>query len=123
MAEFMTEFEFDLPKGYRDDRGVIHKHGVMLLSTAADEIVPLRDPRVVGNPGYLTIMLLSRVITKLGDVPVITTRVIEGLYSADLAYLQNMYQQINAMEEVKETCVCPECGKMFEKAINFTLAE
>lgn len=123
MAEFMTEFEFDLPKGYVDGNGVVHKHGTMRLATAADEIVPLRDPRVVANPGYLTIMLLSRVITKLGDVSVITTRVIENLFSADLAYLQNMYQQINAMEEVKETCVCPECGKVFEKAVNFTLAE
>lgn len=123
MAEFMTEFEFDLPKGYVDGNGVVHKHGVMRLATAADEIVPLRDPRVVANPGYLTIMLLSRVITKLGDISVITTRIIENLYSADLAYLQNMYQQINAMEEVRETCVCPECGKVFEKAINFTLAE
>ena len=56
MAEFMTEFEFDLPKGYRDDSGVIHKHGVMRLATAADEIVPLRDPRVVGNPGYLSLI-------------------------------------------------------------------
>lgn len=123
MPELVTEFEFDLPKGYKDEQGVLHKHGVMRLATAADEIVPLRDPRVVGNPGYLTIMLLARVITKLGDITVISTRVIEGLFSADLAYLQNMYQQINAMEEVRETCVCPECNKVFEKAINFTLAE
>ncbi|WP_367924472.1 phage tail assembly protein [uncultured Ruthenibacterium sp.] len=123
MEEFATEFEFDLPKGYIDSTGTLHKHGVMRLATAADEILPLRDPRVVQNPGYLTIILLSRVITSLGTVPKIDPRVIERLYSSDLAFLQSMYQRINAVEPIVETCVCPECGHKFEQQVNFTQAE
>ena len=123
MEEFATEFEFDLPKGYIDPAGTLHKHGVMRLATAADEILPLRDPRVVQNPGYLTIILLSRVITSLGTLPKIDPRVIERLYSSDLAFLQSMYQRINAVEPIVETCVCPECGHTFEQQVNFTSAE
>lgn len=123
MEDFATEFEFDLPKGYMDATGTLHKHGVMRLATAADEILPLRDPRVVQNPGYLTIILLSRVITRLGTVPKIDPRVIERLYSSDLAFLQSMYQRINAVEPIVETCVCPECGHTFQQQVNFTSAE
>ena len=123
MEEFATEFEFDLPKGYIDSAGTLHNHGVMRLATAADEILPLRDPRVVQNPGYLTIILLARVITSLGTLPKIDPRVIERLFSSDLAFLQNMYQRINAPEPVTETCVCPECGHKFEQQVNFTQAE
>lgn len=123
MQDFATEFEFDLPKGYIDAAGTLHKHGVMRLATAADEILPLRDPRVVQNPGYLTIILLSRVITSLGTVPKIDPRVIERLYSSDLAFLQSMYQRVNAVEPIVETCVCPECGHTFEQQVNFTSAE
>lgn len=121
--ELITEFEFTLPKGYVDENGEVHKQGVMRLATAADEILPLRDPRVVSNPGYLTIILLSRVITQLGTLQHIRPATIEKLFSADLAYLQNMYQTINSLEELTETCVCPECGKKFEKPINFMRAE
>lgn len=123
MDEFVTEFEFDLPKGYVDNTGTVHKHGTMRLATAADEILPLRDPRVVQNPGYLTIILLSRVITSLGTVPKVDPRVVEKFFSADLAFLQSMYQQINAIEPITNTCVCPECGHKFEQPVNFTAAE
>lgn len=123
MTEFMTEYEFDLPRGYVDDNGEVHRHGVMRLATAADEILPLRDPRVVSNPGYLTIILLSRVIVSLGSIQNIRPNLIEKLFSADLAFLQDMYQRINALDEVTETCVCPDCGKKFEKPINFMRAE
>lgn len=119
----MTEFEFDLPKGYLDPQGTLHTHGVMRLATAADEILPLRDPRVVQNPGYLTIILLARVVTSLGSVPKVDPHIIERLFSPDLAFLQDMYQQINAIEPMKNTCVCPECGKKFEQPVNFTRAE
>ena len=120
---FVTEYEFDLPRGYLDSTGTLHKHGVMRLATAADEILPLRDPRVVQNPGYLTIILLSRVIVSLGTVPKVDPRVVERFYSADLAFLQDMYQRINALEPVTQTCVCPACGHTFEQPVNFTAAE
>lgn len=121
--EFSTEFEFELPRGYIDAQGVLHKHGTMRLATAADEILPLRDPRVIQNPGYLTIILLSRVITALGSVPKIDPRVVEKFFSPDLAFLQNMYQQINAIEPMQNNCVCPECGCKFEQPVNFMTAE
>lgn len=121
--EFQTQFEFDLPKGYADSGGVIHKHGVMRLATAADEILPLRDPRVVQNPGYLSIILLGRVVTSLGTLPRIDNRVIEGLFSADLAFLQNMYETVNALEPAETACTCPECGHSFTQPVNFITAE
>ncbi len=121
--QFLTEFEFDLPKGYVDNDGVVHKRGVMRLATAADEILPLRDPRVVSNPGYLTVILLSRVIKSLGTVPRMDPRIVEKLFSSDLAFLQSMYQHINAIEPMTDSCVCPECGHKFEQTVNFTQAE
>ena len=90
-----TEFEFELPRGYVDQNGDVHRRGTMRLATAADEILPLRDPRVQQNYGYLTIILLSRVITRLGTLSSINTRVIENLFTMDLAYLQDLYQRIN----------------------------
>ena len=121
--EFVQEFPFTLPKGYVDATGTVHKEGVMRLATAADEILPLRDPRVVQNPGYLTVILLSRVVTSLGSVTRIDPKIIEKLFSSDLAFLQNMYQVINAIDPIVNTCVCPECGHSFDEPINFMQAE
>lgn len=108
-----TEFEFTLPRGYVDSEGNLHKHGVMRLATAADEILPLRDPRVKANQAYLVVILLSRVITKLDNLSDINTKVIEGLFSADLAYLQNFYRQINENGHTMIEATCPECKKSF----------
>lgn len=94
---FQTEIEFTLPKGYFDGE-VLHKSGVMRLATAADEILPLKDSRVQQNPAYLTIIVLARVITKLGSLSDINTKVIEGLYASDLNYLQQLYERLNGEE-------------------------
>lgn len=94
-AGLQTEFEFTLPRGYVAPDGSLHRKGRMRLATAMDEIAPLRDPRVRSNQAYLVIILLSRVITKLGSVEIIDTGVVENLFSADLAYLQDFYRQIN----------------------------
>jgi hypothetical protein len=96
---FRTEFEFSLPKGYVDPGGVLHKPGVMRLATAADEILPLRDPRVQANPAYLTVIILARVITRLGGVSQVDTQLIESLFASDLEYLRRLYEEINAAEE------------------------
>jgi hypothetical protein len=96
---FRTEFEFNLPKGYIDQTGVLHKCGVMRLATAADEILPLRDPRVQANPAYLTVIILARVITKFGSVSHIDTQLVESLFACDLEYLRRLYEEINAAEE------------------------
>jgi len=90
-----TEYEFTLPKGYVDDDGTLHRKGVMRLATARDEIEPLRDPRVAQNEAYLTVLVLSRVVTELGTVGQVTPRTIEGLFAADLAYLQDFYGVVN----------------------------
>ncbi|MBX6771392.1 MAG: phage tail assembly protein [Chloroflexi bacterium] len=109
-----TEFEFVLPKGYVDRDGNLHKKGIMRLATANDEIAPLRDPRVRQNQAYLTIILLSRVITKLGSLPEVNTAVIEGIFSSDLAYLQALYRRINEDGSTMIPVTCPECGHAFE---------
>lgn len=90
-----TEFSFTLPKGYVDDEGQLHRDGTMRLATARDEIQPLRDARVKENEAYLTVILLSRVVTELGSLDQITPKIIEGLFAADLTYLQDVYQVIN----------------------------
>lgn len=111
---FRTEFEFTLPCGYPDDEGLLHRRGVMRRATAADEILPLKDPRVVKNPAYLVVILLSRVVTSLEGVEQITPKVIENLYATDLAYLQNLYNEINQLPEgQRQTVTCPQCEHEF----------
>jgi len=102
-----TEFEFTLPKGYVDGDGNLHRKGVMRLSRAIDEITPMRDPRVRNNPAYATVIILSRVITKLGGLEEISSMVIENLFASDLSYLQKFYRQINELED-RELSNLPE---------------
>lgn len=109
-----TEFEFVLPKGYIDPEGNLHQKGVMRLATAADEILPLKDPRVQQNQAYHVIILLSRVITHLGSLTTVTTKVVEDLFTADLAYLQEMYNRINSSGTDTIKVVCPKCEHLFE---------
>jgi phage FluMu protein gp41 len=109
---FQTEHEFTLPMGYLDKDGTLHRDGLMRLATAADEILPLKDPRVQKNPAYLTVILLSRVVARVGSVDPVTPNVIEGLFAADLAYLQALYNEINRVDE-GTTVVCPQCQHAF----------
>lgn len=97
---FQTEFEFTLPKGYLDTDGNLHRKGVMRLATAIDEIAPLRDPRVKSNPAYATVIILSRVITRLGALTEVTPMAVEGFFAQDLSYLQDFYRHINGLESV-----------------------
>lgn len=111
---FQTEYEFTLPKGFVDSDGNLHKQGVMRLATAADEILPQKDPRVQANPAYLVVIVLSRVITKIGDLNNITPKTIEGLFSSDLAFLQDFYRQINENGTTMIKAICPKCEHEFE---------
>ncbi len=111
---FQTEFEFILPKGYVDEDGSLHKEGIMRMATAGDEILPLRDPRVQSNPAYLTVIILSRVVTKLGDLTDINPRIIEGLFASDLSYLQEFYRKINGDGNIRLKARCPKCEHQFE---------
>jgi hypothetical protein len=114
MGVLQTEYDFSLPLGYVDDSGTLHKKGKMRLATAADEILPMKDPRVQSNPAYLTIILLSRVVTNLGDLKMITPLVIENLFTADFAYLQDMYTRINQNGSNVIKAVCPKCEHKFD---------
>lgn len=110
-----TEYPFTLPVGYQEaDDGSLHREGVMRLATAADEILPLKDPRVQANPAYLIVILLSRVVTRLGSVEHINPKVIEGLFAADLSYLQDLYNRINQVGARKLHVACPQCQTKFE---------
>jgi hypothetical protein len=109
-----TEFEFTLPRGYVDREGTLHRNGVMRLATAMDEIAPMRDPRVRSNQAYLVIILLARVISKLGSLSDVNPNVIENLFSADLAYLQDFYRRINETGTNLLEVVCPHCSERFE---------
>ncbi|MGE0825103.1 MAG: phage tail assembly protein [Candidatus Binatia bacterium] len=115
---FQTEIEFTLPKGYMDDSGTLHREGVMRLATAADEILPLKDPRVQGNPAYLTIIVLARVVSKLGSLPDVNPRIIENLYASDVSYLQALYQKMNSDGKATVNVLCPQCEHQFDVGVS-----
>ena len=117
-SSLQTEFEFSLPKGFIDDEGNLHKEGIMRLATAADEILPLKDPRVKSNPAYLSCIVFSRVITKLGSLTSITPKTIENLFASDLTNLQAFYRQINGSGKTTINTICPRCEKTFETGMN-----
>ena len=108
-----TEFDFVLPRGYMDDEGRVHREGRMRLATARDEILPQRDPRVRENEAYLTVILLSRVVTRLGSVGLITPATIEGLFASDLAFLQDLYRRVNSEGSTHVAITCPACQNEF----------
>ena len=105
-----TEFDFVLPQGYVDREGNLHREGTMRFATAMDEIAPLRDPRVRENQAYLVIILLSRVITRLGSLQQVSTYEVENMFSGDLAYLQRLYRQVNEQGTTLVPVTCPECS-------------
>ena len=109
-----TEFSFTLPLGYVDQDGTLHRQGTMRLATAFDEIAPLKDPRVQSNPAYLLVILLSRVITRLGTIDRLNPKMIEALYAADLAYLQDLYARVNSNGHNRARTQCPHCDKPLE---------
>lgn len=112
-----TEFEFTLPRGYLDENGQVHRVGRMRLATAMDEIAPLRDERVRANEAYLAVLLLSRVVTRLGALPAITPGVIEGLFSVDMAFLQDLYRRTNEQGANMIETTCPHCGKTHQAEV------
>ncbi len=108
-----TQFAFILPRGYVDDSGAVHRDGVMRLATARDEIMPQRDPRVRDNESYLTVLLLSRVVTRLGTLTEVNPGIIEGLFASDLAFLQDLYRRINQEGQTQAAVTCPACNHKF----------
>lgn len=115
-----TEYEFELPRGYLDSAGEIHKCGKMRLATAADEIGAAKDPRVLNNPSYLTVVILGNVVSEMEGLTMVSASVIEKLFTSDLAFLQDMYQRINDIEPPTMTVICPECGHRHDWSLNFT---
>ncbi|MFI9269970.1 hypothetical protein ACIGXM_04540 [Kitasatospora sp. NPDC052896] len=109
-----TEFEFELPRGYVDPTGVVHRHGAMRLATARDELMPLIDLRVKNNPAYLTVVLLGTVVTRLGTLVNPGAEVVEELFASDLAFLQDFYRRINAEGHTRAAVNCPSCDAAFE---------
>jgi hypothetical protein len=108
-----TEYPFTLPRGYVDETGRVHRNGVMRLATARDEITTQADQRSKQNPAYLTVLLLERTVTELGDLSAVDTFVIENLFASDLAFLQDLYRRINQDGHTEVAVSCPHCGKDF----------
>jgi hypothetical protein len=117
MNGFATEHDFTLPKGYVDPGGTLHRAGTMRLATAADEILLLQDPRVQRLPAYLIVLLLSRVVTRLGTVPEVHAGVVEGLFAEDLAFLQALYNRVNGLADQGPTTTCPRCEFAFAPGV------
>jgi hypothetical protein len=112
-APLRTEFDFVLPRGYVDDDGTVHREGTMRLATARDELLPLYDGRVRERPEWLTVVLLARVVTRLGSLHTITDAVVERLFASDLAFLQDLYRRINAEGHTRADVTCPACSHPF----------
>lgn len=108
-----TEFPFVLPRGYVDSSGTVHRAGVMRLATARDELVPLRDDRVRENPAYLSVVLLARVITRLGSIGDVHAGMVEDMFASDLAFLQDLYKRVNAEGHTRAAVTCPACQHEF----------
>jgi hypothetical protein len=108
-----TEYPFTLPRGYVDEAGRLHRDGIMRLATARDEITTQSDQRAKQNPAYLTVLLLERTVTTLGDVPLVDTFVVESLFASDLAFLQDLYRRINSDGHTEVAVSCPHCGNDF----------
>ncbi len=108
-----TEFDFELPRGYVDADGVVHKSGTMRLATARDELLPLYDARVQENPAFTTVVLLARVITRLGDVARIDAQLVENMFASDVAFLQDLYRRINSEGHTRAAVTCPSCEQSF----------
>jgi hypothetical protein len=106
-----TDYEFKLPQGYVDQTGETHRQGVMRLATTKDEVEAVAHPQVQANEAYLPVVLLSRVVTRLGPLTEITPQVIEALFAADMAYLEDLYLRLNSYEEVVVKAVCPHCSR------------
>jgi hypothetical protein len=115
-----TEFSFTLPRGYMDRNGTVHREGTMRLATALDELAPLRDLRVKGNPGYLIIILLSRVITQLGSLSRLTPNIIEEMFAQDLAFLQAFYRSINEGQHPVVATECPACSHAYQLEVDLS---
>jgi hypothetical protein len=109
-----TEFAFTLPRGYVDAAGEVHREGVMRLATARDEIEPLRDAQVRQNEAYLAVLLLARVIVRIGGITEITPELVEELYAADFDHLQRLYERLNTDGEAVGAVTCPHCAQAFE---------
>ena len=109
-----TEYAFTLPRGYVDAAGTVHREGTMRLATARDEIEPLRDVQARQNEAYLAVLLLARVVTRIGDLTEITPEVVEGLFAADFDHLQRLYERINTDGEAVGAVTCPHCDQPFE---------
>jgi hypothetical protein len=109
-----TEFEFTLPRGYVDESGQVHQQGRMRLATAVDEIEAYEHPGVQQKESYLPVLLLGRVVTRLGTLAEVTPRVIAGLFASDLAYLQDMYLRLNSSDPIMVGAICPHCNNEFQ---------
>ncbi|MFD4900283.1 hypothetical protein B046DRAFT_05812 [Streptomyces sp. LamerLS-316] len=109
-----TEFEFELPRGYVDEAGTVHRHGAMRLATARDELRPQIDLRVKENPAYLSVVLLSQVITRIGTVTDVHAGVVERMYATDVAFLQDFYRRVNSEGHTRAAVTCPHCEGGFE---------
>jgi len=108
-----TEFAFTLPCGYVDGEGTLHRDGVMRLSTAKDELEATREAQGTGREAYLSLLLLSRVITRLGSLASVSPTALERLFSADFVYLQNLFVQLNDVGAASLETQCPQCGARF----------
>ncbi|MEU4895065.1 hypothetical protein AB0B12_20660 [Streptomyces sp. NPDC044780] len=109
-----TEFAFELPRGYVDETGAVHRHGTMRLATARDELRPQIDLRVKENPAYLSVVLLSQVITRLGTLTDVHAGIVERMYATDVAFLQDFYRRVNSEGHTRAAVTCPHCEGGFE---------
>lgn len=112
MSVMQTTFDFVLPRGFVDNQGNVHREGTMRLATARDELMPLLDPKVREHEAFMSLVLLARVVTRLGTLSHVDDQVIGGLWATDLAFLQDLYRRINTEGTTVAEVTCPHCSQL-----------
>ena len=61
----------------------------------------------------VTVVLLGRVVTRIGGIDDVHAGIIENLFASDLAFLQDLYRRINQEGHTAAAVTCPSCSHAF----------
>lgn len=106
----LREFEFELPVGYVDEDGRVHRAAVLRKMTGREEVL-LADRKLRQNGGRLVTELLASCLRRLGELEPVPREVVSRLTSADRNYLLLELRKITFGSTMETTYDCPSCGE------------
>ncbi|GAB4137355.1 MAG: hypothetical protein Fur0037_02400 [Planctomycetota bacterium] len=116
-----TEYTFELPKGYVDEKGQTHRKVTLREITGADQEAML-NPQLRNNPAKMLTALLARVITKLGTLEgrQVDAGVTADMFKSDRDFLILKLKEIDSGPEMDIDVECPDCGKKFKAMLDIS---